>query len=55
MEGKINGGGIATYANGDIYEGNFQNGKRQGTGTMRYANGEEAIGVWESGALPNDR
>ncbi|MEO0866321.1 MAG: 2-isopropylmalate synthase, partial [Pseudomonadota bacterium] len=45
------GMGIATYANGDIYEGTFKNGKRQGSGTMRYATGEEASGEWDSGAL----
>jgi hypothetical protein len=31
-DGEINGTGIATYANGDVYEGMFVNGRRQGDG-----------------------
>ena len=42
---------MATYTNGDVYEGTFLKGKRQGTGTMRYATGEEASGTWNDGAL----
>ena len=42
---------MATYANGDVYEGTFDKGKRQGQGTMRYATGEEASGEWIGGAL----
>ncbi len=42
---------MATYLNGDVYEGNFLRGKRQGNGTMRYATGEEASGNWTDGAL----
>ena len=47
----IDGTGIATYPNGDVYEGNFTAGKRQGQGTMRYATGEVATGTWTDGAL----
>jgi hypothetical protein len=42
---------VATYANGDIYEGTFQRGKRQGQGTIRFANGNTASGEWDNGAL----
>ena len=42
---------MATYANGDVYEGLFKAGKRQGEGTMKYASGQEATGNWENGAL----
>jgi hypothetical protein len=42
---------VATYTNGDVYEGMFRAGKRQGEGTMRYASGQEASGTWEDGAL----
>ena len=30
--GEIDGEGVATYANGDVYTGYFVMGKRQGTG-----------------------
>ena len=49
--GEISGEGVATYANGDVYEGTFVAGKRQGEGTMRYAAGQEASGEWKNGAL----
>jgi len=42
---------VATYGNGDVYEGTFLAGKRQGEGTMRYAGGEEKSGTWEDGVL----
>jgi hypothetical protein len=47
----MTGHGIATYANGHIYEGAFVKGKRSGQGTMRYTTGQEESGVWENGAL----
>ncbi|NDH22237.1 MAG: hypothetical protein EBY46_13315 [Rhodobacteraceae bacterium] len=49
--GEITGQGVATYANGDVYEGTFQRGKRQGQGTIRFANGNTASGEWNNGAL----
>ncbi len=56
MAGRRNFGvGIATYANGDVYEGMFQNGRRQGEGTMRYATGETESGEWRDGAWRNRR
>ena len=42
---------MATYANGDVYEGTFLNGRRQGEGTMRYATGQTETGEWRDGAL----
>ena len=45
------GEGIATYANGDVYEGMFRDGKRQGEGVLRYATGEQAEGNWINGVL----
>ena len=50
----VDGQGVATYTNGDVYEGTFRDGKREGTGTMRYATGEEATGDWINGALKSD-
>jgi hypothetical protein len=49
--GEIDGMGVATYANGDVYEGMFVRGKRQGNGKIRYATGEERTGDWDNGAL----
>ena len=42
---------MATYSNGDVYEGTFKAGKRQGAGLMKYASGQEAQGEWDNGAL----
>ncbi|MGR3528660.1 MAG: 2-isopropylmalate synthase, partial [Sulfitobacter sp.] len=50
-KGEIEGKGIATYSNSDVYEGMFQSGKRHGTGTMRYGSGEAVTGEWVNGAL----
>jgi hypothetical protein len=41
--------GVATYSNGDVYEGMFVNGRRQGEGVMRYASGEVLETEWEDG------
>ena len=43
--------GVATYSNGDVYEGQFRDGRRQGQGTMEYATGEVSDGEWQDGAL----
>jgi len=49
--GEISGEGVASYANGDLYEGSFARGKREGEGTMRYATGQERSGNWDNGTL----
>jgi hypothetical protein len=38
-----------TYANGDVYEGEWEHGEQNGQGTMRYANGDVYEGEWEHG------
>ena len=48
---RIDGLGIATYVNGDVYEGTFRAGVPQGEGLMRYATGEERLGMWDKGEL----
>jgi len=35
--------------NGDIYKGDWLNGKRHGTGTMLSPNGESKISQWKDG------
>ena len=42
---------IATYANGDVYEGSFVAGKRQGQGELRYKTGQQAVWEWTNGIL----
>ena len=37
--GKMNGVGRYTYANGQIYEGNYVNGVKEGKGKLTYPNG----------------
>ncbi len=37
-----------TYANGDKYVGELQDGQRHGQGTMTYANGDEYVGTWSN-------
>jgi len=36
-----------TYSNGDVYEGDFVDGKRHGNGKMTYADGKVKEGRWE--------
>lgn len=51
----INWIGKYTYANGDVYEGQWKNGKKDGKGkdgykvigTMNYANGDKYDGQWK--------
>ena len=47
----MHGDGVATYANGDVYTGKFEGGKRQGVGTMAYSSGQEQTGDWTNGAF----
>jgi hypothetical protein len=42
-----NGYGVYLSRNGDIYKGNWKNGKRHGQGTCTYANGEMYEGLWQ--------
>lgn len=42
----LNGNGNYIYANGDIYIGDFVNGRRQGIGVCYYANRSEYKGRW---------
>ena len=37
----MHGKGIYTYANGDIYEGEFKNGKKNGIGRFKWINGDK--------------
>ena len=43
------GKGTYYYANGDKYEGMFENNQRHGKGTYYYANGDKYVGMWKNG------
>ena len=45
----MHGVGRLSSANGDVYEGNFENGKYHGVGVFRKANGDVFMGVSEGG------
>lgn len=34
------------FANGDVYEGGWRNGKRLGEGIYLYFNGDKYVGTW---------
>lgn len=40
--------GILKYDSGNVYEGQFLNGKRSGNGQMTFANGDEYVGMWKN-------
>ena len=46
-----NGEGTWKHRNGDIYVGEFKDGKRHGQGTYTYANGSVDEGKWKKGKL----
>ena len=45
----MNGQGKYKYFNGDVYEGNFENGIKYGDGIMSYENGDKYLGEWKEG------
>ena len=47
----MHGQGTLKYADGTVYEGNFDNNKRHGRGRIRYASGEEYRGEWFNGFM----
>jgi hypothetical protein len=48
------GRGTYSFTNGDVYEGNFVNGKRHGIGAYNYANGNRFEGEFKNDK-PNGR
>lgn len=45
-DGVIMGHGTMMAANGDVYTGNFVDGKRHGKGDFKYADGSRYVGRW---------
>ncbi len=48
-DGKANGYGIATWANGDRYGGGWRDGRMDGRGLLIRANGDHYDGEWRNG------
>jgi hypothetical protein len=46
---KIVGARYGTWADGDKYEGGFENGERHGKGVITFADGDKYEGGWENG------
>lgn len=46
--GKMEGNGIFSFENGDVYFGEWVNGKRSGNGKLEFDNGDVYIGHWEN-------
>jgi hypothetical protein len=44
----MSGKGVYKFANGDMYTGNFTNGKKNGVGKYNYANGDIYEGEWKN-------
>ena len=38
-----------TFTNGDVYKGEFVEGKQHGRGTTAYADKDKYVGEWENG------
>ena len=50
-DGKPNGQGSYTYADGSTYAGEWKDGKRNGQGTYTGADGTTYTGEWKDGKL----
>ena len=48
VRGEYHGTGTYRYPNGDVYSGEWTDGKKHGTGTYRWANGKVFEGLWEN-------
>jgi hypothetical protein len=49
-----NGNGICTYANGDIYDGDWCDDQWHGQGTLTKNDGSVTNGVWDNGKLSSE-
>lgn len=55
LNGKLDGKGIYTWANGNKYIGEFQNGERNGLGTIELNNGEKFTVKYKNDRLVQDK
>ena len=51
VDGEMHGKGKYTYANGDVYEGDWEEGYMNSNGKFTYANGDVYEGYWEEGYM----
>jgi len=52
LDSEADSEGTFTYANGDIYVGQWVQGKKHGRGTYNYAkDGTKLVGTWEQGKI----
>ena len=49
--GNLQGRFIAHFADGGVFEGNFENGKKNGYGKMTWSDGDVYEGNWENGNM----
>lgn len=49
MNDKRFGKGVCKYANGDVYEGDWDNDKKEGKGVLKLAEGQIYLGEWKGG------
>lgn len=49
VKGHMQGEGVLHYANGDHYEGHFENGMKSGRGEYKYASGDVYTGEYLKG------
>ena len=53
-EGRFNGHGTLTTADGDTYEGEFKDGERNGKGKMVWLNRNSYDGEWKNGVMDGE-
>ncbi len=41
--------GTKSWTNGDMYEGNFKDGRYDGQGTYTWSDGKKYVGEWKNG------
>jgi hypothetical protein len=49
IRNRQSGSGVSRYADGSIYEGNWENGTKHGKGVMKYKNGIVYEGMFKEG------
>lgn len=46
--------GVINFPNGDVYDGQLENGQRSGNGKMKFVNGDIYEGKWQANKMCND-
>jgi hypothetical protein len=53
--GKRDGNGKITFADGETYEGSWKDDKKHGAGVLKTANGEKYDGKWQEDKYIDDK